>query len=412
MKLCRRDFMRGGVAVFSLGWVPACGWGSELMMRMAAAQGTVNPDRANDILVMIEMNGGNDGLNTVIPYTDPAYYSNRPTLGIAKDKALDIGGVGLHPSMTKLKSLFDAGEVAVVQGVGYPNANQSHFRSMDIWQTAVPDQEISTGWLGRYLDEITDDDNNALYGIAFTTDLPRELRGEHSQVPAIPSFDSYRYQTDPNYPGDRSAQINTFTQISSHVPVNLPYVGLVQTNIMDAYTTADRIQAAGAYKPTVTYPNSGISDALKLVAESITKQFGTHLFHVVIGGFDTHANQAGQQAKLLGDLSNALAAFFADLKNHSLADNVLAVTFSEFGRRVQENGSAGTDHGAASVLFAVGGKVKGGLYGTYPSLSALDNGNLRYTVDFRRIYASVLDRWLGGDSNAVLYNTFDPVTFL
>ncbi len=408
MKLCRRDFMRGGVALFSLGFT-----GSDLMMRMAAAQGTANPARDRDILVMIEMNGGNDGLNTLIPYADPAYYANRPTLGIPRTRVLDIGGqVGLHPSMGQLKALFDAGEVAVIQGVGYPNANQSHFRSMDIWQTAAPEQEVSLGWLGRYLDQITDDDKNALYGIAFETDLPRELRGEHSQVPAIPSFDTYRYQTDPNYPQDRTTQINAFTQISSHVPVNLPYVGLVQTNIIDAYTTADRIQAAGAYKPTIAYPKSGLSDALKLVAESITKQFGTHLFHVVIGGFDTHANQSGHQAKLLGDLSNALAAFFTDLKNHGTADNVLAVTFSEFGRRAHENGSAGTDHGAASILFAVGGKVKGGLYGTYPSLTALNDGNLKYNVDFRRVYAAVLENWLAADSAPVLNGTFDPVPFI
>jgi uncharacterized protein (DUF1501 family) len=407
MKLCRRDFVRGGVAVFSLGFM-----GSDLMIRMAAAQGTANPSRDRDILVMIEMNGGNDGLNTVIPFTDPAYYSNRPTLGVPKSSVLEIGGVGLHPSMKQLKGLFDAGEVAVVQGVGYPNANQSHFRSMDIWQTAVPEQEVSLGWLGRYLDQLSDAEKTALYGIAFETDLPRELRGEHSQVPAIPDFASYLYQTDPNNPQDRATQIQAFTQISSHVPVDLPYVGLVQTNIMDAYTTADRIQAAGAYKPTTTYPNSGLSNALKLVAESITKQFGTHLFHVVIGGFDTHANQAPQQAKILGDLSNALAAFFTDLKNHGLADNVLAVTFSEFGRRVHENGSAGTDHGAASVLFAVGGKVKGGLYGSYPSLSALDDGNLRYNVDFRRVYAAVLENWLAADPAVVLNGTFDPVPFI
>lgn len=408
MKLCRRDFVRGGVALFSLGFT-----GSDLMTRMAAAQGTTNPGRDRDILVMIEMNGGNDGLNTVIPYTDPAYYANRPAIGIPKGQVLDIGGgVSLHPSMKQMKGLFDAGEVAVVQGVGYPNANQSHFRSMDIWQTAVPEQEVSTGWLGRYLDGLSDGEKSALYGMALETDLPRELRGDHSQVPAIPDFASYLYQTDPNYPQDRASQINAFTDISSHVPVDLPYVGLVQANIMDAYTTADRIQSAGAYKATTAYPNTGLSAALKLVVESIVKQFGTHLFHVVIGGFDTHASQAPQQARILGDLSNALAAFFADLKNQGLANNVLALTFSEFGRRVQENGSAGTDHGAASVLFAAGGKVKGGLYGAYPSLSALDNGNLRYNVDFRSVYAAVLENWLAADSAAVLNGTFAPVSFL
>jgi uncharacterized protein (DUF1501 family) len=340
MRLRRRQFIQGGAAVFSLGFM-----GSDLMMRMAAAQGTANPARDRDVLVLVELNGGNDGLNTVIPYQQPAYYSNRPTLGIPKTQVLDVGGVGLHPGMKSLKTLFDGGEVAIIQGAGYPNANQSHFRSMDIWQTAVPEREESLGWLGRYLDQISEDDANALYGVAFDTDMPHLFRGERSQAPAIPNLTSYQYQTDPNFPQDRAAQINAFTQIASHVPVDLPYVGLVQKNILDAYTTADRLQSAGVYKPTVPYPNNGLASALKLVAEVVVKQFGTHLFHVSIGGFDTHASQAGQHATILGDLSSSLGAFFTDMKNQGLADNVLALTFSEFGRRVQENGSFGTDHG-------------------------------------------------------------------
>jgi uncharacterized protein (DUF1501 family) len=355
MKLQRRAFIRSGAAVFSLGFI-----GSDLMMRMAAAQGSANPARDRDILVMIELNGGNDGLNTLIPYAQSAYYANRPTLGIPKAQVLDVGGVGLHPNMKALKTLFDGGEVAIIQGAGYPNANQSHFRSMDIWQTAVPEKEVSLGWLGRYLDQITDDDRNALYGMAFETDMPRAFRGEHSQVPAVPNFESYQYQTDPNFPQDRSQQINAFTQISSHVPVDLPYVGLVQRNIVDAYTTADRLQSAGVYKPTVTYPNSGLAAGLKLVAEVIVKQFGTHLFYVSIGGFDTHASQSGQHANLLRDLSNGVGAFFQDLKNQGAGDNVVALTFSEFGRRIKENGSGGTDHGECAPMFAIGGKVKGG----------------------------------------------------
>jgi uncharacterized protein (DUF1501 family) len=408
MRLRRRDFMRGGVAVFSLGLT-----GSDLMTRMAMAQGTANPNRDRDILVMIELNGGNDGINTVIPFTDPAYYSKRPTLAIAKDKVLDIGGsVGLHPNMTAMKKLWDAGQVAVIHGCGYPNADQSHFRSMDIWQTAVPDKVATLGWLGRYLDQITDDDENALYGVAFLENMPRAFRGERSQVPSVPNLEAYRYQTDPNFPEDRKRQLQAFTQISSHVPIDVPYVGLVQRNIIDAYTTAERLQAAGVYRPTVTYPNSGLANGLKLVAEVIVKQFGTHLFYVSIGGFDTHASQAGQHANLLRDLSNAVSTFFQDLKNQGAGDNVLAVTFSEFGRRIEENGSGGTDHGECAPMFAIGGKVKGGFYGKLPSLTVTHDGNQMYTTDFRRVYATILERWLAADSAAVLGNTFDPVPFL
>jgi uncharacterized protein (DUF1501 family) len=408
MRLRRRDFMRGGVAVFSLGLA-----GSDLMMRMAEAQGTANPNRDRDILVMIEMNGGNDGINTVIPFTDPAYYAKRPTLGIPKEKVLEIGsGLGLHPSMGPMKKLWDAGQLGVIHGCGYPNADQSHFRSMDIWQTAVPERVTTLGWLGRYLDQITDDDKNGLYGVAFQESMPRAFRGERSQVPSVPNFESYRYQTDPNFPEDRTRQIQAFTQISSHVPIDVPYVGLVQRNIIDAYTTAERLQAAGVYKPTVGYPNTGLANGLKLVAEVIVKQFGTHLFHVSIGGFDTHASQAGQHARILGELANGLGAFFQDLKNQGAADNVLAVTFSEFGRRIDENGSFGTDHGEAAPLFVAGGKVKGGFYGKLPSLTNTHDGNQMYTTDFRRVYATILEQWLAADAAAVLGSTFEPVPFL
>jgi uncharacterized protein (DUF1501 family) len=408
MRLRRRDFMRGGVAVFTLGFT-----GPELITQMASAQGGANPARDRDILVMIELNGGNDGINTVIPFTDPAYYQVRPTLGIPKDKVLEIGGgVGLHPNMGRMKELWEAGQMAIIHGAGYPNANQSHFRSMDIWQTAEPEKVTTLGWLGRYLDQISDDDQNPLYGVAFQENMPRAYRGERSQVPAVPNFEAYRYLTDPNYPEDRGRQIRSFTTISSHVPIDVPYVGLVQRNIVDAYTTADRLQSAGVYHPTVGYPNTGIGNGLKLVAEVISKGFGTHLFHVSLGGFDTHASQAGQHARILGELSGALGAFFQDLKNQHLADNVLALTFSEFGRRVRENGSAGTDHGEAGPMFAMGPKVKGGFYSQLPSLTSLNDGNQKYTTDFRRVYATVLERWLGADSFPVLGGTFDPVPFL
>jgi uncharacterized protein (DUF1501 family) len=408
MRLRRRDFMRGGVAVFSLGFA-----GSDLMTRMALAQDGTNPQRDRNILVMIELNGGNDGINTVIPFTDSAYYSNRPTLAIPKASVLEVGNkLGFHPSMGALKKLWDSGQMAVIHGCGYPNADQSHFRSMDIWQTAVPEKVETLGWLGRYLDRITEDDKNGLYGVAFQNDMPRAFRGERSQVPSVPSFEVYRFQTDERFPEDRNRQISAFKKISSHVPIDVPYVGLVQRNIMDAYTTAERLQSAGKYSGTVSYPNSGLAKGLKLVAEVIAKKFGTHLFYVQIGGFDTHASQKDQHARLLGELSGAIGAFVQDMKNQGLGEDVLVVTFSEFGRRPKENGSFGTDHGEAGPMIVVGGKVKGGFYGTLPSLTSLHDGNQKYTVDFRRVYATILEDWLAADPAPILGNTYAPVPFL
>jgi uncharacterized protein (DUF1501 family) len=408
MKLRRRDFMRGGVAAFSLGLS-----GSELLTQMALAQGSANPQRDRNILVMIELNGGNDGINTVIPFTDPAYYRQRPTLAVPKTNVLEVGSnLGLHPSMTALKKLWEAGQMAVIHGCGYPNADQSHFRSMDIWQTGVPEKIETLGWLGRYLDRITEDDKNGLYGVAFQNDMPRAFRGERSQVPSVPSFEVYRFQTDERFPTDRSQQVQTFKKISSHVPIDVPYIGLVQRNILDAYTTAERLQSAGKYTGTVSYPNTGLAKGLKLVAEVVAKQFGTHLFHVSLGGFDTHASQSQQHARLLGELSGAISAFMQDMKNQGTADNILVVTFSEFGRRVGENGSSGTDHGESGPMIIVGGRVKGGFYGTLPSLTSLHDGNQKYTTDFRRVYATVLEDWLAADPAPILGNTYAPVPFL
>jgi uncharacterized protein (DUF1501 family) len=400
--------MRGGVAVFSLGFA-----GSDLITQMAMAQGAANPERDRNILVMIELNGGNDGINTIIPFNDPAYYTSRPNLGIPKGNVLEVGSkLGFHPSMGALKKLWETGQMAVIHGCGYPNADQSHFRSMDIWQTGVSERVETLGWLGRYLDGITEDDKNALYGVAFQSDMPRAFRGEHSQVPSVPNFEAYHFQTDDRFPEDRNRQIAAFKQISSHVPIDVPYVGLVQRNIIDAYTTAERLQNAGKYRGTVSYPGSGLGNGLKLVAEVITRQFGTHLFHVSLGGFDTHASQPQQHARILGELSNAIGAFIQDMKNQGLADSVLVVTFSEFGRRVHENGSIGTDHGEASPMMVVGGKVKGGFYGALPSLTSLHDGNQKYTTDFRRVYSTILEDWLAADPASILGNTYAPVAFL
>jgi len=407
MSLRRREFLSRGAALFSVGFV-----GPELLTAMARASS--NPTRpANPILVMVQMNGGNDGLNTVIPYADPLYYTNRPTLGIPKDKVLPVSATyGLHPSLANLKALYDSGNLGIMPGAGYPNPNRSHFRSMEIWQTADPVKLIAEGWLGRYLDDLTPPSANPLYSINIAQSVPKTFASEHSNVPSVPSLASYRYMTDAKRPQDAGSLVQTFSHINSHVPIDRPYVGLIQKDLDDAYTSMERLQSTGTYNASVVYPKDGFSQALKLVAQIIIKDLGTKIFYVQISGFDTHANQANTQAKLLGQLGDGLAAFFTDVKNAGRADDLLVVTFSEFGRRAHENASKGTDHGAAGTMFVLGGRVRGGFHGGLPSLAHLDSGDLKYTVDFRSVYATLLQNWLAADPATILGAPFPVVDFV
>src|SRR5712691_1293253 len=275
MSLRRREFLSRGAALFSVGFV-----GPELLTAMARA--SANPTRpANPILVMVQMNGGNDGLNTVIPYADPLYSANRPTLGIPKDKVLPVSATyGLHPSLANLKALYDSGNLGIMPGAGYPNPNRSHFRSMEIWQTANPDQIVPEGWLGRYLDNLTPPSANPLYTMNVAQALPKTFASSHSSVPSVPNLTSYKYMTDPKQPGDALPVIQTFSKINSHVPIDRPYVGLIQKGLDDAYTTMERVQSTGDYTPSVPYPTDAFAQALKLVAQVIVKDLGTKIFYV------------------------------------------------------------------------------------------------------------------------------------
>jgi uncharacterized protein (DUF1501 family) len=407
MSLRRREFLSRGVGLFSIGVV-----GPELLTAMARA--SASPTRpASPILVMVQMNGGNDGLNTVIPYADPLYYGNRPTLGIPQSQVVQLSAThGLHPGLAQLKPLFESGNLAVMPGAGYPNPNRSHFRSMEIWQTANPDQIVPDGWLGRYLDGLTPPSANPLDIMNVAQALPKTFASEHSSAPSIPSLATYKYMTDPKQPGDAKSLVQTFSTINSHVPIDRPYVGLIQKGFEDAYTTMERVQSTGDYTPSAPYPTDAFAQALKLVAQVIVKDLGTRIFYVQLGGFDTHANQAKEHETLLAQLGNGLAAFYNDVKNGGRAEDLLVVTFSEFGRRVRENGSKGTDHGAAGTMFALGGRVRGGFPGQLPSLEDLDSGDLKYTIDFRSVYATILQSWLGAEASAVLGQPFPMVDFV
>jgi uncharacterized protein (DUF1501 family) len=407
MSLRRREFLSRGAGLFSVGFM-----GPELLTAMARADS--NPTRPSDpILVMVQMNGGNDGLNTVIPYADPLYYTNRPTIGIPKEKVLPVSAMyGLHPSLANLKPLYDSGNLGIMPGAGYPNPNRSHFRSMEIWQTADPVQVVPDGWLGRYLDHVAPPSANPLYTINVAQSLPKTFASERSSVPSVPNLASYKYMTDGKRPQDAGNLVQTFSHINSHVPIDRPYVGLIQKELDDAYTSMERLQSTGTYQPSVAYPKDGFSQALELVAQIIVKDLGTKIFYMQLSGFDTHANQANTQAKLLGQLGDGLAAFFTDVKNAGRADDLMVVTFSEFGRRAHENASKGTDHGAAGTMFVLGGRVRGGFHGGLPSLANLDSGDLKYTVDFRSVYATLLQNWLGTDPAAILGAPFPLVDFV
>jgi uncharacterized protein (DUF1501 family) len=388
-------------------------------------------DANRRILVIIEFSGGNDGLNTVIPYADSRYASLRPALAFKDSELKDAAGrsmilsnqLGLHPAMSKIKGLYDDGKVAIISGVGYPNANGSHFESADIWHSAKVTDNRNDGWLGRYAD-LALVGRPGLSAIAVDDRLPKTFVSTNVVVPNIPNFDDYGLRTDDQYSDNRNNLVNTFLALHQR---NFPADSFINAEMrigFDAVNGALQFRSAlDNYTSTVNYPdNNSLADGLQMIAQIITTMPESSLLYVQIGGFDTHSNQiasnnkaAGQHADLLFDFSEAVKAFYDDMNEHALADNVLLLQWSEFGRRPNENKSFGTDHGTASNLFVIGNAVHGGLYGRQPSLAVADlddAGNLKFNVDFRSVYATILDKWLTSDSRAVLGGQFENLGFL
>jgi uncharacterized protein (DUF1501 family) len=413
MKVTRREFFKGGVAAFTFTFAAP-----EFLSDLVRAQGAHTRS-----FVILDLSGGNDSLSMLIPYNDPFYGSRRPTLGVPAGNVLQIGSdsshvaLGLHPRLTGLRQIFNQGRLAFVQRTGYPNQSRSHFLGTDIWSTANPANSTEFGWLGRYLDALPSP-VDPLVGWNATSTLPHVMQAGHVSVPAIANPSTYAFSS-PNSGAEAAAERNTAVRINSHIPVNQPQLSFVYGSSQAALATLDRVATVAAYAPSVTYPTSGLGQALKAVSGAMAKGIGTKVFYVTTGGFDNHAAQdvngtTGAYYKLMATMDDALLAFYNDLKNQGLLQDTLLLTFSEFGRRITENGSKGTDHGAASVMLAMGGGLNGGIYGTAPNLNpdpsnpTLENsgGDVHFETDFRSVYAQVLEKWLGADSVSILGGDF------
>jgi uncharacterized protein (DUF1501 family) len=423
----RRDFLArtlGGSSLLAVGSVVP-----EFLANTALA--AEKEEKAKDtILVVIELTGGNDGLNTVAPFADDLYQKARPTLGISKKDALKLDDYcGLHPRMGELKRLYDEKRLAVIRGVGYPNPDRSHFESMDIWQLADPKRAQTSGWLARTIPGMTIKDAG-VPGMYFGDErLPVALQGADGGVISLADRASFKLQLT----GNEKPRKGLIEDLNAETPgPAADLAAFVRKRQLQTYTSLQKLEEAlreagpanqnlqplppgvgtTAFRPD--QPNgddlNSLGGRLQLVARLVQKGLGTRIYYVQLGGFDTHSGQAKMHEDLLGNLSNSIGNFINALGEH--ADRVAVMTYSEFGRRVKENGSRGTDHGSGSCMFVAGNKVVGGLVGKHPSLSDLTDGDLKYHTDFRRVYATLLDDWLGVESRGVLNDKFEKLALI
>jgi len=410
MPISRRLFIRDGVATVTLGLAAPA-----FLTAIADAQGLSSSRR----LVVVYLGGGNDALNTLVSYQDASYYNRRPTIAIPAGQVLQVGAdaagraLGLHPRLGGLANIFNEGRLALVQRTGYENSSRSHFEATDIWGTGNPKSSTGSGWLGRYLDTLPRP-VDALAAWNTTSDTPRALVSGQTGVPAIPNSTTYTYAS-PNR-GSAALQERAAAQaMAANVAAGRPHLAFVNSTSRAAIETLDRVAQATSYTPTVAYPNNGFALALRTVAGAIVRGVGSRIYWVQTGGYDTHAQQGGPggaYGNLMGGLGDGLWAFYNDVRNQGVHNDTTVIVFSEFGRRISENGSGGTDHGAAGLMMVLGGMVRGGLYGTAASLApgnpTLENssGDVHYETDFRSVYARVLDEWLGVNSVPILSGDF------
>jgi uncharacterized protein (DUF1501 family) len=427
MPTTRRQFIKRGAGLVTVGMV---------MPRIWLGEARAQSPGSNRKLLVIQLAGGNDTFNTLIPYTDARYHALRPVLAFKEPELKDPQGksmllsdrFGLHPAMTRIKDLYDQGKVAIVQGVGYPNPNLSHFLSMDIWHTAELSGLARNGWLGKYADLALVGQPGLPAAAIAGGELPKSFFANTAVVPNIINFQLFNFVADPNYPGDYNNQINTFNAAASRGFEAGTFIDAVNKTAFESVRGAQLVQRAiGGYGSSVVYPTSNpLAVGMKMAAQLFVTMPEASLMYVQLGGFDHHSDQishpegqankfGGQHALLLNWFSEAVDLFYRDMAEHGLADNMLMMQWSEFGRRPGENASFGSDHGTVGSMFVIGDSVAGGLYGDHPSLAAAEldiAGNPKFNVDFREVYATILDRWLSVDSRAVLGATYQNVGFL
>ena len=374
-------------------------------------------NKKEPVLVVLQASGAYDALNTMIPYNDPLYMDYRPVLKVEPEQVLAIDDkVGFNPAMAPIKELYDRGKVAVIQGIGYPKPIRSHFRSMDIWHTAEPEKMGMDGWLGRTIRDLDPNKENVLTAVNFGRGLPRALASPGVSVASVGNLDSYGVLTGIQSEGQRTEALDIFSKMYS------PMIGTGAANDYLSQTGLDVLKGADIlstapqrYSSTVEYNGDYFSQWVKNIAQVHLSDFGTRILYTSLnpGAFDTHANQNTAFPKLWNEVSNAVSELYEDLKEHHSNEEVVILMFTEFGRRVQENGS-GTDHGSGGMAFVIGDAVKGGLYGEYPSLelNKLDEGDLQWNNDFRGTYATLLERWMGMDSKAILGGSFEQLDFI
>jgi uncharacterized protein (DUF1501 family) len=351
------------------------------------------------VLVVIQLAGGNDGLNTLIPFKDEVYYKARPKLAIEKSKSLKIADeFALHPEAAELRKLFDAGQLGIVTNVGYPNPNRSHFRSTEIWETAIPEKDILTGWVGRYFDAECRGNPSPMLGLQLGEKPAMTFAHAKNRAVTLANPSLFRWD---------AAAGKAMEKLNAVRPTENVQLDFLQRTGNDTLSLSRKIQDALKDTKTATeYAPFNFSQSLKVVAQMIAANVPTRVYYVSLGGFDTHTTQAGRHAGLMQELSQGLGSFVADLKAMGHLDHTLVMTFSEFGRRVAENEQQGTDHGTAGPMFLAGGKVNAGIHGTRTNLTDLDEGDLKYQTDFRSVYASILKNWFAADAKQVLGGEF------
>ena len=365
------------------------------------------------VFVVVQLSGGNDFMNTLVPYSNSAYYDNRKFLNISEEDVLPLDGtLGWHPEMAPFKELYDRGMVSVVQGIGYPDSNRSHFRGMDIWHTCAPDEVSTIGWLGNVIEQLDPSGENPLTGVNFGVGLPRAMSKAGVPVTSVSNLDEYGLMSGISAQQQRVQALQIFKDMYGQAVGSGPVMDYLSRTGMDVLSGADLIKVAPQqYESTVEYADNPIAKSLRDVARVHTANLGTRIFYTQQGGYDTHANQLPTQPGLFRDMSRAVNDFFADLEEHDADENVVMLIFSEFGRRINDNGS-GTDHGSGGGAYLVGKPMAGGLYAEYPSLERdkWEKGeDLAHTIDFRGIYGTVIEQWLGLEAAPIVYGNFEQI---